>query len=97
MHGDVKLYVFHIVFPLILFLFLCRNNILLDENYRAKLGDFGFCREVPKIIGGKSVVTTAIVAQSAGYVAPESDAGQVSPKSDMISYGVVCHYFMLNL
>ena len=81
MHGDVKLYMFHIVLPLMLF--LNRNNILLDENYHAKLGDFGFCRELPKIIGGKSVVTTAIVARSAGYVAPESDSGQVSPKSDM--------------
>ena len=90
MHGDVKLYVFHIVLPLMLF--LNRNNKLLDENCHAKLGDFGFCRELPKIIGGKSVVTTAVVARSAGYVAPESDGGQVSPKSDMFSYGVVCHY-----
>ena len=41
------------------------------------------------MIGGRSVVSVALVARSAGYAAPESEGGHISPKSDMFSYGVV--------
>lgn len=70
-----------------------RNNILLDRHYTAKLGDFGFSREFVQITEGRSVITAAAVAKSAGYSPPELDTCHVSPKSDMYSYGVVSAVF----
>ncbi|XP_065887583.1 uncharacterized protein [Dysidea avara] len=65
------------------------RNILLDENLRAKLGDFGFSQEIPQLIAGRSVITVPMVSRSAGYTAPETEYAHVSVKTDMYSYGVV--------
>ena len=51
----------------------CRNNILLDQYLNAKLGDFDFSQQMPNLIGGKSMITAAVVARSLGYSAPEMD------------------------
>ena len=43
------------------------------------------------------MITAALVARSAGYAAPESEAGHISTKSDMFSYGVVCTITVLSV
>ena len=65
------------------------SNILLDGALRAKIGDFGFAMEMPKPTGGKSFVRTSSVCGTRGYVAPEFHQGEMGPKADVFSFGVV--------
>ncbi|KAJ9173353.1 hypothetical protein P3X46_016499 [Hevea brasiliensis] len=61
------------------------SNILLDENYVAKLSDFALCVSIPE---GKSHVKD-LVAGTVGLIAPESLAGgYFNEKSDVYSFGV---------
>lgn len=73
----------------ILHLLHYRANILLDCNFIAKLGDFGFAQELPKVTPGRTLVTMKSVAKTPGYSAPELDTRHQSHKTDMFSYGVV--------
>ncbi|KAI3817632.1 hypothetical protein L1987_11428 [Smallanthus sonchifolius] len=62
------------------------SNILLDENWNAKLSDFGLARLGPS--DGLSHVSTAVVG-TVGYAAPEYiQTGRLTYKSDVWSYGV---------
>lgn len=62
------------------------SNILLDEQWNAKLSDFGLARLGPK--EGYSHVTTAVVG-TMGYSAPEYiQTGRLTSKNDVWSYGV---------
>ncbi|KAK4758014.1 hypothetical protein SAY87_019315 [Trapa incisa] len=62
------------------------SNILLDEQWNAKLSDFGLARLGPS--DGQSHVSTAIVG-TIGYAAPEYvQTGHLTLKSDVWSYGV---------
>ncbi|KAI3721445.1 hypothetical protein L2E82_32456 [Cichorium intybus] len=62
------------------------SNILLDENWNAKLSDFGLARLGPS--DGISHVSTAVVG-TVGYAAPEYvQTGRLTYKSDVWSYGV---------
>ncbi|KAI3799524.1 hypothetical protein L1987_34823 [Smallanthus sonchifolius] len=62
------------------------SNILLNDQWNAKLSDFGLARLGPK--EGESHVTTAVVG-TMGYSAPEYiQTGRLSTKNDVWSYGV---------
>ncbi|XP_062084646.1 probable LRR receptor-like serine/threonine-protein kinase RKF3 [Humulus lupulus] len=62
------------------------SNIVIDENFEAKLTDFGLAKFTPE---GFSHLSTK-VAGTFGYVAPEYALyGQLSERSDVYSFGVV--------
>ncbi|KAK8713728.1 hypothetical protein V6N13_148939 [Hibiscus sabdariffa] len=62
------------------------SNILLDDQWRAKLSDFGLARLGPS--EGLTHVSTAVVG-TMGYAAPEYvQTGRVTCKADVWSYGV---------
>ncbi|KAL2533631.1 Protein kinase superfamily protein [Abeliophyllum distichum] len=62
------------------------SNILLDEQWNAKLSDFGLARLGP--LEGLTHVSTAVVG-TLGYAAPEYvQTGHLTYKSDVWSYGV---------
>ncbi|KAI3952920.1 hypothetical protein MKX01_028612 [Papaver californicum] len=64
------------------------SNILLDENYNAKLSDFGLARLLTKL--DKHVISSRF--QSAlGYVAPElaCQSIRINEKSDIYGFGVL--------
>ncbi|PIA37282.1 hypothetical protein AQUCO_03000107v1 [Aquilegia coerulea] len=73
----------------IIFRDLKTSNILLDEQWNAKLSDFGLARLGPS--EGLSHVSTAVVG-TLGYAAPEyMQTGRLTAKSDVWSYGVVLY------
>ena len=77
------------MYKVIIIIFYSRANILLDDSFRAKLGDFGFAVELPHISGGATLFTAASIAQSEGYYPSEVTSGKYSDRSDVYSYGVV--------
>ncbi|KAK9115907.1 hypothetical protein Sjap_014854 [Stephania japonica] len=62
------------------------SNILLDDDMRAKVADFGLARLAPS---GKGSIQTRL-AGTFGYLAPEyAVTGRVTTKSDVFSFGVI--------
>lgn len=62
------------------------SNILLGDDFRAKVSDFGLVKLAPD--GEKSVITR--LAGTFGYLAPEyAVTGKITTKADVFSYGVV--------
>ncbi|XP_060047723.1 interleukin-1 receptor-associated kinase 4 isoform X2 [Erinaceus europaeus] len=61
-------------------------NILLDENFTAKISDFGLARASEKF--SQTMMTSRIVGTTA-YMAPEALRGEITLKSDIYSFGVV--------
>ncbi|KAL1341562.1 hypothetical protein HN51_028085 [Arachis hypogaea] len=63
------------------------SNVLLDQNFRAKVSDFGLAKMGSEKMNGQ--VSTRVLGTT-GYLAPEyASTGKLTTKSDVYSYGVV--------
>ncbi|XBH65889.1 hypothetical protein VPH35_119383 [Triticum aestivum] len=61
------------------------QNILLDENFNAKVGDFGLC----KLINRDQSKVVTMMRGTPGYLAPEWLTSRITEKVDVYSFGVV--------
>ncbi|KAJ6682958.1 SERINE/THREONINE-PROTEIN KINASE CDL1-LIKE [Salix koriyanagi] len=63
------------------------SNIFLDQNFRAKVSDFGLAKMGSDRINSQNSMHVPITT---GYLAPEyASTGKLTTKSDVYSYGVV--------
>uniref|UniRef100_A0A2P2JRS6 Protein kinase domain-containing protein n=3 Tax=Rhizophora mucronata TaxID=61149 RepID=A0A2P2JRS6_RHIMU len=63
------------------------SNILLDQNFHAKVADLGLAKMGSDRINGQ--ISTRVLGTT-GYLAPEyASTGKLTTKSDVYSYGVV--------
>ncbi|KAF9664874.1 hypothetical protein SADUNF_Sadunf16G0063400 [Salix dunnii] len=70
------------------------SNILLGDDFRAKVLDFGLVKLAPD--GQKSVVTR--LAGNFGYLAPEyAVTGKITTKADVFGFGVVLMELLIGL
>ena len=68
------------------------QNVLIDEEGRAKLTDFGISRQLEQ----QGMTATGRVLGTTDYVAPEQAMGQgIDPRSDIYSLGVVLYEMLV--
>ncbi|KAA8545084.1 hypothetical protein F0562_019868 [Nyssa sinensis] len=76
----------HAITPVIHSNFKC-SNILLDQNFKARVSNFGFAKAGSDKINGQ--ISTHVLGTT-GYLEPKyASAGKLTSKSDVYSYGVV--------
>ena len=70
----------------------CRSNVLVDNQFNTKIGDFGFTQEMPmplRITNTVALKTATCIVKTVRYKAPEVDVCRHSVKTDVYAYGVV--------
>ncbi|XP_028083094.1 putative receptor-like protein kinase At5g39000 [Camellia sinensis] len=63
-------------------------NILLDENWVAKVTNFAISKLIPNNFANESL-TVSMICGTIGYIAPEYLHGKLTTKSDVYSFGMV--------
>ncbi|XP_022851261.1 LRR receptor-like serine/threonine-protein kinase FEI 1 isoform X3 [Olea europaea var. sylvestris] len=79
-------YLHHDCSPRVIHRDIKSSNILLDENFDARVSDFGLA----KLLKDDESHITTIVAGTFGYLAPEyMQSGRATEKTDVYSFGVL--------